>query len=112
MLVVFLCLLLFFVCCCCLFFFFFKQKTAYEMRISDWSSDVCSSDLMVVCLVAARPCVSRFCLSILASDGCISNRRKRSWSRRARKASQGRSEERRVGKECVSTCRSRWSPYH
>src|SRR3546814_8416829 len=41
----------FFVCfdwsCCCIvyIFFFFKQKTAYEMRISDWSSDVCSSDL-------------------------------------------------------------------
>src|SRR3546814_5180625 len=31
----------------CLFLFFFKQKTAYEMRISDWSSDVCSSDLAV-----------------------------------------------------------------
>src|SRR3546814_8144855 len=31
--------------CFCSFFFFFKQKTAYEMRISDWSSDVCSSDL-------------------------------------------------------------------
>src|SRR3546814_10040072 len=31
-----------------MFFFFFKQKTAYEMRISDWSSDVCSSDLMCV----------------------------------------------------------------
>src|SRR3546814_7653637 len=31
------------------FFFFFKQKTAYEMRISDWSSDVCSSDLWLVC---------------------------------------------------------------
>src|SRR3546814_3636903 len=31
----------------CLIFFFFKQKTAYEMRISDWSSDVCSSDLPV-----------------------------------------------------------------
>src|SRR3546814_9551444 len=30
-----------------LFIFFFKQKTAYEMRISDWSSDVCSSDLAV-----------------------------------------------------------------
>src|SRR3546814_15441881 len=30
------------------FFFFFKQKTAYEMRISDWSSDVCSSDLLTV----------------------------------------------------------------
>src|SRR3546814_20800779 len=37
-----LCLLLLRLCC---FFFFFKQKTAYEMRISDWSSDVCSSDL-------------------------------------------------------------------
>src|SRR3546814_1000932 len=43
-------------CCCFLwlsisvyyfFFFFFKQKTAYEMRISDWSSDVCSSDLPI-----------------------------------------------------------------
>src|SRR3546814_2698335 len=34
------------------FFFFFKQKTAYEMRISDWSSDVCSSDLIVVKPVA------------------------------------------------------------
>src|SRR3546814_2260132 len=33
-------------CCSCVWcFFFFKQKTAYEMRISDWSSDVCSSDL-------------------------------------------------------------------
>src|SRR3546814_6758521 len=32
----------------CCFFFFFKQKTAYEMRISDWSSDVCSSDLSVI----------------------------------------------------------------
>src|SRR3546814_3653935 len=31
---------------CFLFFFFFKQKTAYEMRMSDWSSDVCSSDLI------------------------------------------------------------------
>src|SRR3546814_6079069 len=30
-----------------MFFFFFKQKTAYEMRISDWSSDVCSSDLIL-----------------------------------------------------------------
>src|SRR3546814_15996287 len=37
-------------------FFFFKQKTAYEMRISDWSSDVCSSDLHVADLVS---CSSR-----------------------------------------------------
>src|SRR3546814_2263694 len=41
-------------------FFFFKQKTAYEMRISDWSSDVCSSDLRSIrtrhgALVAAQP---------------------------------------------------------
>src|SRR3546814_20810018 len=35
-----------------LLFFFFKQKTAYELRISDWSSDVCSSDLMAVHLDA------------------------------------------------------------
>src|SRR3546814_1329089 len=42
-----------------LFFFFFKQKTAYEMRISDWSSDVCSSDLSPCCpphcLFQSRP---------------------------------------------------------
>src|SRR3546814_5026022 len=36
-----------------LLFFFFKQKTAYEMRISDWSSDVCSSDLVMMMAVAA-----------------------------------------------------------
>src|SRR3546814_6097916 len=43
-----LCLLtlyIFVYCFCSVVFFFFKQKTAYEMRISDWSSDVCSSDL-------------------------------------------------------------------
>src|SRR3546814_7940660 len=77
--------------CFILFFFFFKQKTAYEMRISDWSSDVCSSDL--------RP------LPEPRSDP-IARRRHPGGRRR------GRSEERRVGKECVSTCRSRWSPYH
>src|SRR3546814_5578562 len=42
--------------CLCYFFFFFKQKTAYEMRISDWSSDVCSSDLFS----AGRPTVVLF----------------------------------------------------
>src|SRR3546814_2161542 len=35
-------------CILCYIFFFFKQKTAYEMRISDWSSDVCSSDLLIM----------------------------------------------------------------
>src|SRR3546814_8237996 len=37
---------------CCLLVFFFKQKTAYEMRISDWSSDVCSSDLRIGTIAA------------------------------------------------------------
>src|SRR3546814_3161343 len=40
--------------CLCYAFFFFKQKTAYEMRISDWSSDVCSSDLKAVRLQIVR----------------------------------------------------------
>src|SRR3546814_4739720 len=47
------------------FFFFFKQKTAYEMRISDWSSDVCSSDLL---RCAGRGCTvpfSELCLDFL-----------------------------------------------
>src|SRR3546814_6236867 len=39
---------MFLLCLSCVLFFFFKQKTAYEMRISDWSSDVCSSDLRAV----------------------------------------------------------------
>src|SRR3546814_2028552 len=45
-------------CSMLVFFFFFKQKTAYEMRISDWSSDVCSSDLdaeFVVLIARAMP---------------------------------------------------------
>src|SRR3546814_3379917 len=77
--------------------FFFKQKTAYGMRISDWSSDVCSSDLSM-----RTPRLVSFC-----------TRRRRSSRLRAKRSMLcTRSEERRVGKECVSTCRSRWSPYH
>src|SRR3546814_12118941 len=77
--------------------FFFKQKTAYEMRISDWSSDVCSSDLVPSSRRWRRP-----------------GWRTRPRSRTSLPCAPGsrRSEERRVGKECVSTCRSRWSPYH
>src|SRR3546814_10150880 len=41
-------------CVWILCFFFFKQKTAYEMRISDWSSDVCSSDLVAVVLAEGK----------------------------------------------------------
>src|SRR3546814_5710271 len=73
-------------------FFFFKQKTAYELRISDWSSDVCSSDLVENAARQARAALEQ--------------------ERRGAIPHDPRSEERRVGKECVSTCRSRWSPYH
>src|SRR3546814_7190988 len=87
--------------------FFFKQKTAYEMRISDWSSDVCSSDLLHE--------FGHLVHAILGGD--------QPWARfsgfetewdfvEAPSQLLERSEERRVGKECVSTCRSRWSPYH
>src|SRR3546814_6419343 len=88
-----------------LFFFFFKQKTAYEMRISDWSSDVCSSDLPKLPLDVLQS--SR---STPALTGGPSNARPVRVQRVVRR--HDRSEERRVGKECVSTCRSRWSPYH
>src|SRR3546814_4190886 len=85
-------------------FFFFKQKTAYEMRISDWSSDVCSSDLL------GRSLGDLGGLGLLdgrlLDSGLLDNRSGRGSGLLRR------SEERRVGKECVSTCRSRWSPYH
>src|SRR3546814_5775130 len=48
------------------FFFFFKQKTAYEMRISDWSSDVCSSDLQFT--RGAAPGVTRLAAAVQKND--------------------------------------------
>src|SRR3546814_13486856 len=103
------------------------------MRISDWSSDVCSSDL------AAR---ARAGMSLITEERSVFQRltvadNLRLGRGRAERALEifpelvehqhrraghlsggqqqmlalGRSEERRVGKECVSTCRSRWSPY-
>src|SRR3546814_2685687 len=103
-----------YVCCMFLFlyfFFFFKQKTAYEMRISDWSSDVCSSDLLacnqVIEQAAEEDRHHQFERQVDADRGAED---RHAETRTA--ALQPRSEERRVGKECVSTCRSRWSPYH
>src|SRR3546814_3343198 len=101
----------------CFFFFFFKQKTAYEMRISDWSSDVCSSDLMNAEALALS---QRFgldlekTLEVLNGTTAYNGQLQLNWTNKtlAGDTSAGRSEERRVGKECVSTCRSRWSPYH
>src|SRR3546814_6627586 len=84
-------------------FFFFKQKTAYEMRISDWSSDVCSSDLSHSAVVERLAGSEPTCASVSA---------KAEIAPAAHRGRYFRSEERRGGKECVSTCRSRWSPYH
>src|SRR3546814_16006101 len=107
-------------CVVCLLFFFFKQKTAYEMRISDWSSDVCSSDLTCGCPACRHPARTR-------PLRCRPHGRRERPSSRPRSPApdqqgprqdarngeprQRRSEERRVGKECVSPCRSRWSTY-
>src|SRR6056297_1180232 len=182
----------------CVFFFFFKQKTAYEILRSDWSSDVCSSDLAATPVATGRlsarcpkggmkeratrseerrvgkevsvrvdlggrrsikkkkirffphsnrlsvpeipihelqaasffsffffSCrrrhtsfsgvtgVQTCALPIWSSDVCSSDLLQSSRRRHTiLRSDWSRSEERRVGKECVSTCRSRWSPYH
>src|SRR3546814_20906883 len=106
---------------------FFKQKTAYELRISDWSSDVCSSDLFADgSLVkgmhpgwAAHSGIATAALAEAGMTGQVAvfdgrfglinthlGNRARSFDRLVA----NRSEERRVGKECVSKCRPRWSP--
>src|SRR3546814_4362537 len=92
-----------------IYFFFFKQKTAYEMRISDWSSDVCSSDL----IFSATGAASRFYTQPLGPLAALRPVIVAGNSNYFVEYPEDiRSEERRVGKECVSTCRSRWSPYH
>src|SRR3546814_4704265 len=130
----FLCYLYTFVFCVILFFFF-KQKTAYEMRISDWSSDVCSSDLAMVGRGAHDRQAQRDVDAVVEVQRLDRDQRlvvihaqrrviglaragvehavggQRTHDVHALRA-QGRSEERRVGKEGVSKCRSRWSPYH
>src|SRR3546814_12217839 len=99
----------------CSLFFFFKQKTAYEMRISDWSSDVCSSDLHGR-LGGAEPAADGLVHPRHADDGAggraaVHQHVLADGEALAEPALPlGRSEERRVGKECVSTCRSRWAP--
>src|SRR3546814_10770225 len=148
--------------------FFFKQKTAYEMRISDWSSDVFSSDLpdwlIHRChkfeIVVIAPTHIQEIDHVLAAEGSddgieflfpqtaftracahahahgiirsyLGTHRQHDFAQkphsifqrssitvsarirqRRKKLHYQRSEERRVGKECVSTFRSRWPPYH
>src|SRR3546814_5364035 len=134
-------------------FFFFKQKTAYERRISDWSSDVCSSDLNLpqcrhrvgqhVDHMRLRPGEQIVVPNLLCAigeprlagllDKAVQVRRiglkiddrvcgllqaARATAavgqslEPAPRTVAARSEERRVGKECVSTCKYRWSPHH
>src|SRR3546814_9444906 len=95
---------------CLIRFFFYKQKTAYEMRISDWSSDVCSSDLPVLKggLRAPAQCMPPCDGWSPGSGTPHADPLETSFPYRCRIPRVKRSEERRVGKECVSTCRSRW----
>src|SRR3546814_12342064 len=102
------------------------------MRISDWSSDVCSSDLTLANTVF-RADVRFFGAGVIAvaaiwtlvkiAGPVLGGIRSAMAASRARQGGQAlaieaqdlsitRSEERRVGEECVSTCRSRWSPCH
>src|SRR3546814_1277754 len=108
------------------------------MRISDWSSDVCSSDLSVRIAYTNLPGFAgaepemveailteggRFCAEVIQPtnqtgdrEGCTRNAdgsvTTPSGFKQAYDQLVARSEERRVGKECVSTGRSRWSPYN
>src|SRR3546814_4120805 len=100
-----------------MFFFFFKQKTAYELRISDWSSDVCSSDLRRARRIRAmharhgHRALAR--LAVVDGDDAAAVDAPRHVVLVLAGGDAGvRSEERRVGKECVRTCSSRWSPYN
>src|SRR3546814_11521521 len=100
------------------------------MRISDWSSDVCSSDLghhrVLVGDVAAelvaevlahlRQRIGHAVAVVLGGNGgqrvrLVAVLLEILLGDEAEDAGEARSEERRVGKACVSTCRSRWSPY-
>src|SRR3546814_8465423 len=126
---------------------FFKQKTAYDMRIMDWSSDGCSADLdrpnrllvadftyvstcqgwLYVAFISdayAKRIVGWRASSSMTTDFVLDALEQAVYDRRPNQSdglvhhsdrgsqyvSVRRSEERRVGKECVSTCRSRWSP--
>src|SRR3546814_3416780 len=108
-------------------FFFFKQKTAYEMRISDWSSDVCSSDLPTKGRRGRSPDLRQTISSMTDQtpatpppadeNHLIAERRAKLAALREQGIAfpndfRRRSEERRVGQEGVSPGSSRWSPDH
>src|SRR3546814_10868225 len=105
--------------------FFFKQKTAYEMRISD-GVQTCALPIYVYLLYAEalneinRQEEALTFLNLIRERAGLESVED-SWTNFSSNPNKYqdqdglreiRSEERRVGKECVSTCRSRWSPYH
>src|SRR3546814_19867221 len=107
--------------------FLVYQKTAYEMRISDWSSDVCSSDLFAAVVIAliseGRMARDGATLRLPAHRAAMSDAETALWEKIRPMMEEGgmrpprvreiaRSEERRVGKEGVRTCRSRWEQDH
>src|SRR3546814_12916793 len=112
--------------------FLIRRKTAYERRISDWSSDVCSSDLAAWWrakadeIYAAIPDFGGFLVKANSEGQPGPGDYHRSHAEGANMLAAAlrphhgvviwrafvRSAERRVGQECVSPCRSRWSPYH
>src|SRR3546814_6677215 len=106
-----------FLCEC---FFFFKQKTAYELRISDWSSDVCSSDLHALPAPLGQPLFGQEVGALLHRLFGLAAKAQVAQARAAADQllvepggpDHARSEARRVGKECGSTGRSRWEPCH
>src|SRR5256885_12857394 len=96
-------------------FFFFSSRRRHTRLQGDWSSDVCSSDLLLTQLLGAADVI--FEIGITAIDDDVPrfhtlseslNRLLGGTASRHHEPSDARSEERRVGKEC----RSRWSPYH
>src|SRR3546814_16261696 len=112
-------------------FFFFKQKTAYEMRISDWSSDVCSSDLMTAKDLGFREPMANsldavsdrdFALEFLSAMAICAVHLSRLaeeiviWTSAQFRfvtlsVAFTRPEAPRVGTECCRTCRYRWAAY-
>src|SRR3546814_10140584 len=104
-----------------LYVLFIKQRTAYVMRICDWSSDVCSSDLKEL-REAMNQLDTPSGMSIIARTAGIGRSVEelqwdlsyllQLWTAIDGAARENRSAERSVGKECVCTCSSRCTPYH
>src|SRR5258706_7578114 len=92
------------------FFFFFSSRRRHTRLVSDWSSDVCSSDLLMDGVRSGKLVAIPFVFLSQSDDpaaqlACAVSCARKKFPAAARPL---RSEERRVGKEC----RSRWSPYH